>query len=245
MRQLFESPQAACARSAQSNRGRTPAGGAPQPRAAAPAAPRCWSPSAVPAAPAIPAAGGRSDRAVEAPSIDHRRQRLPQRSHSSEPTADLPAPTPSTTLRWALHPACSPTLSRAGHTEPASYCGRPRLVSVVPMPYVRPRLRLESPQVQPLTTSVRTSKPGVGGAFPPPDAQPTPPAQHALWAEHSFDHSSPAGRTRPPTHQGTPATLPTYGPARTHPTANPGRAAGCALGRPPTQGAAREGKIRE
>ena len=30
----------------------------------------------MPAAPAIPAAGGRSDRAVEAPSIDHRRQRL-------------------------------------------------------------------------------------------------------------------------------------------------------------------------
>ena len=95
---------------------------------------------------------------------------------------------------------------------------------------VRPRLRLEvTPRFSPLTTSVRTSKPGVGGAFPPPDAQPTPPAQHALWAEHSFDHSSLAGRTRPPTHQGTPATLPTYGPARTHPTANPGRAAGCAL----------------
>src|SRR4030095_15094509 len=70
-----------------------PAGGARQPRAAAPAAPRCWSPSAVPAAPAIPAAGRTSDRAVEAPSIDHRRQRLPQRSRSSEPTTDFLAPT--------------------------------------------------------------------------------------------------------------------------------------------------------
>jgi hypothetical protein len=50
-----------------------PAGGAPQPRAATSAAPRCWSPSAVPAAPAIARAGRRSDRAVEVPSIDHRR----------------------------------------------------------------------------------------------------------------------------------------------------------------------------
>jgi hypothetical protein len=40
-----------------------------------------------------PAAGRRSDRAVETPSTDHLRRRLPRRSHSSEPTTDLLAPT--------------------------------------------------------------------------------------------------------------------------------------------------------
>jgi hypothetical protein len=71
-----------------------PSGGAPQPRAATPAAPRPWSLSAAPAAPAIPAPDRRSDRAVVAPSTDHLRQRVPRRSHSSEATTDLLAPTP-------------------------------------------------------------------------------------------------------------------------------------------------------
>jgi hypothetical protein len=70
-----------------------PAGAAPRPGAATPAAPRGWSPSAVPAAPATPTAGRRSDTAVVAPSVDHRRQRLPRRTRSSEPTADSLAPT--------------------------------------------------------------------------------------------------------------------------------------------------------
>ena len=73
----------------------SPAAAAPQPRAAAPAAPRCWRPSSAPAAPAIPAAGGRSDRAVVAPPIDHLCQPLAQRSRSSEPAADILAPTGS------------------------------------------------------------------------------------------------------------------------------------------------------
>jgi hypothetical protein len=64
-------------------------GGAPRPRAATPAAPRSWSPSAAPAAPAIPAAGRGSDSAVVTPSTDHLRQRLPRRSRRSEPTAGL------------------------------------------------------------------------------------------------------------------------------------------------------------
>jgi transposase len=70
-----------------------PAGGAPQPRAATPAAPRSWSLRAAPAAPAIPAAGRRSNRAVVAPSTDQLRQRLSRRNRSSEPTVDLLAPT--------------------------------------------------------------------------------------------------------------------------------------------------------
>jgi hypothetical protein len=45
------------------------------------------------AAPAIPAAGRGSDRAVVAPSTDHRRHRLPRRTRSSVPTVDLLAPT--------------------------------------------------------------------------------------------------------------------------------------------------------
>jgi hypothetical protein len=82
-----------------------PAGGAPQPRAATPAAPRPWSLSAAPAAPAIPAAGRRSDRAVVAPSTDHLRQRVPRRSHSSEATTDLLAPTGSRRQRSLTRPA--------------------------------------------------------------------------------------------------------------------------------------------
>src|SRR4029453_3591444 len=70
-----------------------PAGGALSPRAATPAAPRSWSLSVVSAAPAIPAAGRSSDRAVVAPSTDHLRQRLPRRTRSSEPTVDFLAPT--------------------------------------------------------------------------------------------------------------------------------------------------------
>jgi hypothetical protein len=71
----------------------SPAGEAPPPRAATPAAPRPWLLSAAPAAPAIPAAGRSSDRAVVAPSTDHRRHRLPRRTPSSEPTVDFLAPT--------------------------------------------------------------------------------------------------------------------------------------------------------
>jgi hypothetical protein len=63
-------------------------GGAPRPRAATPALPRSWSPTAAPAAPAIPAAGRGSDRAVVTPSTDHLRQR-PRRGSSLEPTAGL------------------------------------------------------------------------------------------------------------------------------------------------------------
>jgi hypothetical protein len=80
-----------------------PVGGAPLPRAATPAALCPWSPSAASAAPTIPSAGRRSDRAVETPSTDHLSQRLPRRTRSSEPSASFLAPTGSAATRasWA------------------------------------------------------------------------------------------------------------------------------------------------
>jgi hypothetical protein len=76
-----------------------------QPRAAAPVAPRSWSPSAAPAASAIPAAGRSSDRAVVAPSTDHLCHRLPRRTRSSEAMTDFLTPTRHTTAPSLSEPA--------------------------------------------------------------------------------------------------------------------------------------------